>query len=366
MSDRRLRIAFVIDDLGIGGAQRQLVLIASALADRVEPRVIVLSGIVEPHATTLVARGIPVVAIPRRSHADPFRLASLVGALRGADVVHAFLDASNVYAFIAARMVGRPGVLWLSSDRIMLQGWRRRVLTWMLRRADAVTVNSVAGEAFLTRHVGVSPTRVHRVPNIVPAAPLPPEPPASAPVVGCVGRLAREKRVDAVVSAFLAVRDRVPGARLLIVGDGPGRAALEAQVQQLGLADAVTFAGASNRPLDAMAGMACLVLASVFEGLPNAALEAMSIGVPVVAPRVGDLGSIVRDGVTGIAVDDASPEALAQAIVRAITDPALRETSRREGPRLMRERYSEAGILPGLISMYDRLAATENGHPHSS
>ncbi len=366
MSDRRLRIAFVIDDLGIGGAQRQLVLIASALADRFELRVIVLSDIVEPHATTLSANGIPVTAIPRRSHADPFRLAALVRALGDTDIVHAFLDASNVYAFLAARILRRPVVLWLSSDRIMLHGWRRGVLTRMLRSADAVTVNSAAGDAFLTERVGVSPNRIQRVPNVVPVPPLPDAPPAAAPVVGCVGRLAAEKRLDAIVAAFALVRQTVPDARLLIVGDGPERAALEAETRRLGVTEAVTFAGASNRPLEAMAGMACLVLASAFEGLPNAALEAMSIGVPVVAPRVGDLGSVVRDGVTGVAVDDPSPELLARAIVRAINDPVLRETSRREGPRLMRERYAADGVLSGLIAMYDRLVARKNGRPHSS
>jgi GalNAc-alpha-(1->4)-GalNAc-alpha-(1->3)-diNAcBac-PP-undecaprenol alpha-1,4-N-acetyl-D-galactosaminyltransferase len=355
MSDRAPRIGFVIDDLGHGGAQRQLVLIASALRHEFALRVVVLSSTVEPHATALRALGIPVTVIRRRSNLDAWRLAGLVRALRGVDVIHGFLDASNVYAFLAARALGCSTVLFLNSDRIMLGGARRRLLTWMLHHADAVTVNSAAGETFLTRSLRIPPARVHRVPNIVPAAPPAPGP-RDGPVIGCVGRLVAIKRFDAVIAALPRVREVVPGARLVIVGDGPEHAPLQALARKLGVADAVTLAGASDSPLEAMAGMSCLVLASAFEGLPNVALEAMSLGLPVVAAPAGDLAAIVEDGVTGVHAADTSPQALAAAIVRALTDTDLRAAARREGPGRMRERFSEALVLRDLIATYHRLA----------
>lgn len=357
MRDRQPRIAFVIDDLGIGGAQRQLALIACALARDFEPRVAVLSSILEPNATTLRACDVPVVAIARRYGLDVGRLLALVRAVRGADVIHGFLDASNAYAFLAARLLRRPAVLFMSSDRILIGGVRAHVLRWMLRRADAVTVNSAAGAAFLTDTLDIAPARICRVPNIVPVAdPPPPSRAGGPPVIGCVARLVSIKRVDAVIAALARVREAVPGTRLLVVGDGPERAALEGQAGQLGLADAVTFAGALDRPLEAMATMTCLVVASAFEGLPNAALEALSLGLPVVAAPVGDLGWIIRDGITGVRVEDATTGALARAIIRALGDDGLQAAARNEGPRLVCEYFSDTVVLRDLITTYRRLA----------
>lgn len=355
MPTRARRIVFVIDDLGHGGAQRQLVLIASALKASFDPHVVVLSSVVDPHAAALRANGVPVVVVPRRHGMDAARVAAVARAVPDAGLLHGFLDASNAYAFLAARMIRRPVVMFLSSDRVTLHGTRAHAYKWMLRRADAVTVNSAAGDAFLTGALGLAPQRVVRVPNIVPEAPLPPLPTADARVIGCVGRLAAVKRFDAVIRALPAVRARVPGATLLIVGDGPERPALEALARDTGAGEAVTFAGALDRPLDAMAGMSCLVLASAFEGLPNAALEALSIGVPVVAAAAGDLGDVVEDGVTGVLAGGSSPDAIAGAVVRALESPGLRESARREGPRRMRERHSQDVVLRDLIGLYHRL-----------
>ncbi len=362
MPHRPLRVALVIDDMGYGGAQKQLAIIATALTERFLPHVYVLSPIEEPHGPALRSQGIPVDTIRRRSGADVARLVALVRVVRNADVVHGFLDASNAYAFIAARLVRRPVVLFMSSDRVHMRGWRHRVVSWMYRHADAVTVNSQAGAAFLVERLGVAARLVRVVPNVVAVPDVPEAPPDSArPVVGCVGRLADVKRFDRVIDALPAVREVVAGARLRIVGAGPNRPALEAAAVRAGLGDAVTFTGAVERPLEAMADMACLVLSSEFEGLPNAALEAMSLGIPVVAPPVGDMASIVVDGATGVCADDASPAALARAIVRALTDRNLREAARREGPRLMRERYSQEGALSVLTALYESLTENEAG-----
>jgi len=351
-------VGFVIDDLGIGGAQKQLMLVASALVLTTGTRVYVLSTIEAPHGRSLRARGVPVTTMRRRSNMDPTRLVRLTRAMGAdrVDVVHGFLDASNVYAFLAARALRKPVVLSLRSQLLTLRGVRGRVLRALLRRADAVTVNSEAGRAFLVERVRVQADRVVLLPNIVAPASAAPPRDDTAPVVGCVGRLVGLKRFDAVLRAFPRVRAAVPDARLEMVGDGPELGALRALARELDVEQWVDFTGAVDDATTRMAAMACVVFASEFEGLPNAALESIARGVPVVAVPVGDLPSIVVDGSTGVVVGAASPEILAAGIVRALTDRALRRRAQDEGPRLVRERYSVQAALAVLLPLYQRLS----------
>jgi glycosyltransferase involved in cell wall biosynthesis len=170
-----------------------------------------------------------------------------------------------------------------------------------------------------------------------------------------VGRLVALKRFDLAVQALPHVREAVPGARLELVGDGPVRGELRALCERLGVVDAVSFTGAVDDATARIARMSCLVLPSTFEGLPNAVLEAMACGVPVVASAVGDVRSILDDGSTGVVVQDATPDSLAAGIVRALTDPGLRARARTEGPRAIRERFSADEPVAVLRSLYQRL-----------
>jgi glycosyltransferase involved in cell wall biosynthesis len=226
----------------------------------------------------------------------------------------------------------------------------------MLRSADAVTVNSLAGKDYLVNTLGVRDDRVCYVPNIVELSATPRDANPVAPIVGAVGRLVALKRFGAIIDAMTAVRRSVPGARLVIVGDGPARTSLETLARREGVADAVEFTGAVDDAGIQVARFACLVVASTFEGLPNAALEALALGVPVVTVAAGDLPRVVTDGVTGIIARDASPEALADALIRALTSEMLRASAAREGPRLMREEFSAARARDQLLKLYTRLS----------
>jgi glycosyltransferase involved in cell wall biosynthesis len=356
MPGTRTRVAHVIDDLGHGGAQRQLLLAASELAGDIDASVVVLSDRVDPYAPLLRERGVDVVVLARRSHLEPARVAALARALRSRRVhlVHGVLDASNGYAFLAARLLGRPVVLSLRSDRLGVAGARAAVLRWMLRRADAVTVNSYSGRDHLLREVGVRADRVHLVPNIVPAPPVA-RAEAGGDVVGCVGRLTAVKRFEAVIEALARLRRSRPAARLVVVGDGPCRRRLEAAAARAGVSGQVEFTGAVDDAAPLIARFSCLVVASQHEGLTNVALEALSLGVPVVAVAAGDLPRVVAPGRTGVLAPDGSPPSLAGAIEQALSSPALRAAAAVEGPRLVREQFSAERARRSLAELYAAL-----------
>lgn len=358
MNSERPTVAFVIDDLGYGGTQRQLHLWTHALAGRAAMRVISLSSRIDPYGARLRDAGVDVSAIPRRGPVDAGRLRALVADLRGGEpaIVHAMLEAANTYAFVAARALRRPVVLSLRNSELTFTGARLAMLKWMYRRADAVTVNAASGRDHLVNDVGVAAGRVHLVPNIVHVPDIPPRlDPAPGPLVGCIGRLTGQKRFGAVIEAMPAVRTAFPDVRLEIIGEGPLRETLAGVARRAGAERYTELAGVVDDPAPRMARFACLVIASSSEGVPNVALEALALGIPVVAVAVGDLASIVSDGTTGIIARDGSPASLADAIIAALGSADLHASALREGPRTVRERFSEAAARERLLDVYRRL-----------
>jgi glycosyltransferase involved in cell wall biosynthesis len=351
------KTAFVIDDLGFGGAQRQLSVLVEALSRTGQPSVFCLSQSTRPFADKIRSAGIQVFALPRSHGFDLRRLNYLVRAFgeMDVDVVHGFLDAANVYAWAAARRTGRPCVLSLRNERLRLHGFRRWILQLALRRADFVVANSKAGRRFLVEVLSIPRARVAVVPNAVSVSLMsPPRGAPELPVIGYVGRLDPQKRVDLVVDAFaLASRQGLPEAKLTVVGDGPEHKRLVDRVRRLGLEDRVQFTGLIENVAETMAGFTCLALPSAYEGFPNVALEAVGLGVPVVAAPVGDVEDIVLDGRTGYLMTERSPRALADLLVRAATDPALRRRAGEEGPALVRANYSVDAAVEKLVSVYE-------------
>lgn len=148
------------------------------------------------------------------------------------------------------------------------------------------------------------------------------------PVVACAGRLVFKKGIDALVAAMVRVREAVPAVRLLVAGDGPERARLERQAGDLGLDGCVEFRGwVEPNTMSAFLNEATLlaVPSRSMEPFGNVAVEAMQMGRPVVATRLGGLAEVVADGETGFVVDPDDPAAMARRIVALLSDPATAE-----------------------------------------
>ena len=173
----------------------------------------------------------------------------------------------------------------------------------------------------------------------------------------CVGRLSREKGHADLIEAMAAVRAAAKGpVRLVIVGDGPERVALQSRLAALKLQQTVTFAGFQSdvTPYYQIADMA--VLPSHSEGSPYALLEAMAAGVPVLATSVGGVPEIVRDNETGFLVARECPERLGSRILELVEDQALRQKVSRAAKAGIDE-YSPEAYRTNLTQLYLRVLA---------
>lgn len=286
----------------------------------------------------------PVETVSRR-YPFPVRYSLLAarGAARGrrADVLYA--SATYAAAAAASMTARRPLVAKLVSDPAYERAYRyglfrgtleqfqeapgmrldalRRGRTAALRRARTIVVPSEY-LARVARGFGVEPGRVLVVPNPAPdVSPTSAEPQRNTFVYA--GRLTHQKALGVAIDAI----GRVPGAHLVVIGDGPERAALERRARDVGLNGRVAFLGARPRAevLDALATAWAAVLSSDWENLPHAAVEALAVGTPVVATSVGGVPEVVHDEINGLLVPPGSPEAFAEAIQRLVDDPQLRD-----------------------------------------
>jgi glycosyltransferase involved in cell wall biosynthesis len=145
-----------------------------------------------------------------------------------------------------------------------------------------------------------------------------------APLFGTVANFRPQKAHGDLIRAAVRVREAVPTARLVLVGQGPKEQDVRRQVGELGLQDMVVFAGQRDDAPRVARSFDVFVLPSRYEGLAIALLEAMALGRPSVVTAVGGLSELVEDGINGLVVPPANPEALAQVIVSLLLNSDLR------------------------------------------
>lgn len=176
-----------------------------------------------------------------------------------------------------------------------------------------------------------------------------------APVVLIAARLHPEKGYETLLAAFAIVVDRLPSAVLLVAGTGALEEHYRALAASHGVAGQIRFLGFRRDLPDLMMAADVVVLPSRAEAFGLAVAEALYLGVPVVASRVGGLPEIVDDGVDGFLVTPGDAEALAGAILRLLGDPALRKTLGAAGRARIADRFSFATMMRAYEGVYDEL-----------
>jgi len=249
----------------------------------------------------------------------------------GVDILYSFLFHPNIVARLAAHRVG--GVLVVNGERSMPEGgnsYRSALRRWTSAMADGYTAVSDAVRDAMIEVLGVPPDRVRTIRNGVDLSAIPvtacPLGSPSAVRLLAVGAIAPEKSFKTLIDALSFLGE--PGSTLTILGEGPGRPALEARIRAAGLTGRVRLTGHDPDLRPHFAQSDIYLQSSVREGLSNALLSAMAAGLPVVATDVGGTKEAVAEGETGCLVPPDDPAALAAAIRRLIDSP---EEARRMG-----------------------------------
>jgi L-malate glycosyltransferase len=287
------------------------------------------------------------------------------------DIVHAHYAVPHATAaYLADQMLAAEGdptpprmVTTLHGTDITLVGSApsyAHVVRFSIEQSHAVTAVSSSLRATTLQALGVS-REIRVIPNFLDCAAYRRHPDAALTerlragaveaVVVHASNFRPVKRVPSVVEIFRAIRDRVP-ARLVLIGDGPDRPAVERRVLELGLRDAVEFAGEQHDLVPWFSAADVFLLPSEEESFGLAALEAMACEVAVVASRVGGLPEVVDDGATGFlcAADDL--RAMAERAIALLQDTALRTRIGRAGAAHVRQHFCAELIVPQYEQCY--------------
>jgi glycosyltransferase involved in cell wall biosynthesis len=338
-SELTRRVALFVPSLVGGGAERVALNLAKGFSDLGVPTDLVTVSSQGEFAGQVPAH---VRLVDLHASRVLFGIPALVRYLRRERplALIAFMDHASIAALWARRISRVPTRIICTVHNTLTQAtthsvnWRNRLLPMFLRRAypnadDVVAVSHGVARDF-SQATGLPLSRIRVIYNPVITDELrsavndPPGHPwltnGGPPVVLGVGRLTKQKDFASLIRAFAQVRRQAP-ARLVILGEGPQRPELEALIRELGLDGDVSLPGFVSGAKACMARSAVFVLSSAWEGLPTVLIEAMAAGTRVVStdcpsgPR-----EILRDGELGRLVPAGDVEALAQAIVAALSD----------------------------------------------
>jgi sugar transferase (PEP-CTERM/EpsH1 system associated) len=365
-----LRVLHVIDALGVGGTELGLAkLIEGTREDIIHSVCCIRAG--GETADRLQACGTSVVALGKQPGIDwtlALRVARVCQRLKP-DVIHT-RNWGSIEGVIGGRLARVPVVIhgehgreaWDVGGRNPRRNRVRRLLSPFIDRMVAV---SESLRRWLIDEVGIRADKVALVRNGVDSSRF--QPPASRDrlrgeqgygpeefLVGTVGRLDPIKNQASLLEAVGLLYKHHPRMRLAIVGDGPEREGLERQVHDRGLAGVVRLVGHSDDIPAWLGRFDLFVLPSLGEGMCNTILEAMAVGLPVVATCVGGNPELVVDGVTGRLVQARDADALAHAIESYAVSDHVRQQHGSAGRDRVLQQFTLQRMLREYVSLYNQ------------
>jgi glycosyltransferase involved in cell wall biosynthesis len=356
-STGRIHVLEVIGNAIVGGMETCV----ERLVERLPPERFAITALCpfeSPFTERLRARDIEVLVTPMPDD-PPWSSIQMTCAMIKAgaiDVLHAHLPNAHALAGIAGRLTGKPVLATLHGHRI-------GVLDLEVHRNAGTHLSVVCRQSYFhALGLGVSAGQLSCNPNGVDIDAFQPRPrpaialraalgiPASAPVVGLLGRLSPEKGPEVFLSAALVAHARLPEAHFVLVGDGPLAPALREAIARMRLEGRVHLAGLRRDVAATLNDIDVLVSSSHSEAMPLAVMEAMASGLPVVATRVGGLPDMVDEGESGWLVAPGDFNAIAARLQQILGTPGELE-------RMGRAARLRAVEKMALSDTVDRMAA---------
>jgi len=369
---RKLRVCIIFPKLSIGGAEAQILYLLKNL-DHTS---------FEIHACSLLS-GDSSMEEEARSFSDAFFILGfrwrkclfsflrLVRYLREKeiDILHAHLPLADTVGRFAAKVAGVPVIVTTEHGKHLWKNPLHLALERMLNRfTDVRFCVSRDIMDIRSRREGTPHIKLKYVPNAVDMSLFKKTSPRRAglmsefgwevsdPLIVSVGRLVEAKNYPLLVRAIALVVKKVPQARCLIVGEGPFRGEIEREIEKLSLSENIAVPGARRDIAEILKSADIFTLSSIREGLPVSLLEAMASGCAIVATDAGGIPDAIVDGVNGLLVKTSDENALADGLLRLLSD---RELCRRLGEKAMEDvekRFSARAIAETVGETYRELA----------
>ncbi len=366
-----IRIVHLIGQLGLGGSERQLLVLLHHLGrERFESHLVVFNP--SPHGELhreFEQLGIPVITVPPECRRVARRVRFLWRTCRrlAPDVIHSWTAHDNPYAGVVGRLAGvraRFGSLRTTLHSTLMANLPGSYRWLVLHGVAELVVNSETCAREL-RELGIRPRRIRLLRNCVPMATADPAPAdladlgveASHRVVGLIGNLRAVKDHLFFVDAMARVLPEVPELRVLLVGqplpsepDYPRR--IEERIERHGLGGRFVITGFRPDVPELLRRMEVCCLTSKSEGMPNVVLEAMAAARPVVATRVGGVPELIEDGDGGALIEPGDVRGFAAAVSRLLAEPELARRMGRRGRERAEKRHGCGDAARRLGNFY--------------
>ncbi|MFN7920681.1 MAG: glycosyltransferase [Bryobacteraceae bacterium] len=333
----------------MGGCERQLIELATRL-DRSQFLPFVWNGGADgPPAQALREQGVVVLTMPLNPVPGEIAIAARRLEAFRPDIFHSIAFHQHCAELEAAKAARIPAIVVSLGDLRFWDPWSRE-RSWETRRRELADVLVANCHAVARQYT--DPAAIRLIYNGVASHAIVPKPISNEIVFVNVANLRPVKAHGVLVRAFALVASQVSDVRLIIVGkDGGALPALRALSSELGVSDKVTFTGGRLDVTSLLAAAEIYVHSSRSEGLPNAVLEAMAAGLPVVATGVGGVGEAVIRDVTGKLVPPDRPDLLAAAMTELAAAPALRATFGAVGRQTVTMRFA----VEQMVAEHERL-----------